>query len=143
LSQQTVQKKRGDIELDHQEYRNQQVGECNPDWIDEMELYYVQHPKGFAGKIMLADWISLRMRKHMIEHVKMLFGGIRKGDKRTREVNFRQFVQDPNFVKGYSVKARYGKHKDGTVYKQDTKTGRFVSLSPSERKVVKSGKATK
>ena len=106
-------------------------------FMRQMELYYLAHPAGFRGKIMLASWIDRASRKHMIAHVAAGLAREAAARKRERRVSFAVFARESAAKKAQTKRFVYGKHEDGTVWKRSRKTGRFTRFSQREKEVLR------
>ena len=124
-----------DLNADHAEIE----GEQPSPYLSDMETYYLSKPFHFSGKIMLAIWIPMETRRHMIAHVRAQLTGRHKERKRVRRVAFRTFIRDPAARKASTSRFNYGKSRNG-FWKQSKKTGRFVRYSKAERRVIDANK---
>jgi hypothetical protein len=116
-----------------------EAGQVSP-YITEMENYYVSHPAGFRGKIMLADWIPHSVRVHMVEHIAARLSRQRR---RARRFTFRQFISDPVMVRVQTRRLIYSKRADtGQVLKRWRKNGRFTKFNRQERRQLQKVKAS-
>ena len=119
-----------------EEHVDLESGQTSP-YLTRMEQYYLSHAAGFDGKIMMADWIPMKARRHMVEHVRAMLRQRAGGNRKVKRMAFKVFVSDPAAKSASTKRFHYGKHKNGTVYKQDRRTGRFVKFSKSERAVIR------
>lgn len=109
-------------------------------FVEQMENYYLANTPGFRGKIMIASWIPRSVRVHMINHIQAVLQRRTMERRHAAKVTFAVFVRTPEAKSAQSKRFRYGKHVNGTVYKQDRRTGRFARFSQREREVLRHGK---
>ena len=124
------------------EHQETEASQASP-YLTDMEAFYERNPAGFSGKIMLALWIPNEVRHHMIAHVRAYLIAKSKSKKRTKRIAFRQFAKDQNIKKASTPRFNFGRHKDGTLWKQDKRTGRFARFSKSEREAISGGRTNK
>ena len=121
------------LEAEHEDI---EAGQGSP-YITSMEAYYSSKSAGFRGKIMLASWIPRSVRVHMINHVQFVLNRRAAGRRKVRVIAITTFARDPNAKRAQTKRFNYGKRQNGTVWKRDKKTGRFVRFSKREREVFK------
>jgi len=132
----SIQNQLHGLEVEHQLVEGQQ----SSPYLTEMENYYVNHKKGFRGKIMLADWIPHSVRVHMVEHIAARLSRQRR---RARRFTFRQFISDPVMVRVQTRRLIYSKRADtGQVLKRWRKNGRFTKFNRQERRQLQKVKAS-
>lgn len=125
----------------HDRYMEDYEGECDPQWIGEMEAYYTE-PTNRARMVsairQASGWIPKGLQDHMIAHIRIAVYRMRQA-RRPQGPSGRKTFGVESVLSGdarryHTALYNYGLRTNGSLWKQHRSTGRMEALSMAEER---------